>query len=37
MQRMRVSKHRDRARLFHGHVEERFERARRALNLTQGL
>jgi hypothetical protein len=35
MQRMRVAEHRHRARLATWHVEQRFERARRARNLTQ--
>ncbi len=35
MQRMRMAEHRDGTRLALGHVEQRFERAGRARNLTQ--
>ena len=35
MQRVRVTEHRHRARLALRHVEQRFERARRARDLTQ--
>jgi hypothetical protein len=35
MQRMRMAEHRDRARVSLRHIEQRFERAGRARDLTQ--